>query len=54
MGNRPDASGSSVPACPARLACNKRLTTLTAWVEVMPTGLSSTSQPFTSRFLRFG
>ena len=35
-----------------RLAANSRLTTETAWVEVMPIGLSSTSQPWTSRFSR--
>src|SRR5471032_1847146 len=49
IGRQPEASGSSVPAWPARLAENRRFTTLTAWVEVMPTGLSSTSQPCTSR-----
>src|SRR5580658_2789849 len=49
IGRQPDASGSSVPAWPARLAENKRLITATAWVEVMPTGLSSTTQPWTSR-----
>src|ERR1700688_3308646 len=52
IGRQPEASGSSVPAWAARLAENSRLTMLTAWVEVMPTGLSSTSQPFTSRFSR--
>src|SRR5580704_13625041 len=52
IGRQPEASGSSVPACPARLAANSRLTTLTACVDVMPTGLTSTSQPFTSRFGR--
>ena len=40
-----------MPAWPARLAENSRFTTPTAWVEVMPTGLSSTTQPCTSRFL---
>src|SRR5262245_3943007 len=52
IGRPPDASGSSVPAWPARLATNSRLITDTAWVEVMPTGLSSTTQPCTSRFSR--
>src|SRR5215813_450369 len=52
MGSTPVASGSSVPAWPAFLAANARLTTDTAWVEVMPTGLSSTTQPSTLRFSR--
>ena len=52
IGSAPEASGSSVPAWPARLAVNSRLMTLTAWVEVMPTGLSSTTQPCTSRLSR--
>src|SRR6266403_3158497 len=52
IGNTPEASGSSVPAWPARFAWNRRLTTLTACVELMPTGLSSTTQPCTSRFSR--
>src|SRR5262249_14850634 len=33
----------------ARLALNRRFTTATACVEVMPIGLSSTTQPWTSR-----
>src|SRR6516164_8562925 len=49
IGRTPDANGSRVPACPARLALKKRLTTPTACVEVIPTGLSRTSQPCTSR-----
>src|SRR6185312_406444 len=52
IGSAPEASGSSVPAWPARLAVNSRLMTLTAWVEVMPTGLSSATQPCTSRLSR--
>src|SRR5450631_2634324 len=52
IGRQPETSGSSVPAWPARLAVNRRLITLTAWVEVMPTGLSSTTQPWTSRLSR--
>src|SRR6202035_90055 len=52
IGRQPEASGSSVPAWPARLALNSRLITDTAWVDVMPTGLSSTTQPCTSNFSR--
>src|SRR5919107_740537 len=50
IGRIPEASGSSVPAWPAFLAVSARLTVATAWVEVMPTPLSSTTQPWTSRF----
>src|SRR6266536_2089643 len=50
IGRQPDASGSSVPAWPARLAQNSRLTIPTANVEVMPTGLSMMTQPWTSCF----
>src|SRR5947209_6304219 len=50
IGRQPEASGSSVPACPARLAQNSRFTTETAKVEVMPTGLSTMTQPCTSCF----
>ncbi len=39
IGRQPEASGSSVPAWPARLHWNSRLIAPTAWVEVMPTGL---------------
>src|SRR4051812_48729902 len=53
MGRTPVASGSSVPAWPAFLAEKARLTTDTAWVDVMPIGLSSTIQPSTFRFSRF-
>src|ERR1700738_628914 len=49
IGRTPDANGSRVPACPARLALKDRLITPTACVEVIPTGLSRTSQPCTSR-----
>src|SRR3954454_16733940 len=52
IGKQPEASGSSVPAWPARLHENSRLMAPTACVEVMPTGLSSTIQPCTSRFSR--
>src|ERR1051325_11720579 len=52
IGRQPEASGSSVPAWPARLALNRRLITDTACVEVMPTGLSRTTQPSTSGFSR--
>src|SRR3954453_3768430 len=48
MGSAPEASGSRVPAWPARLAENSRLTMLTAWVELMLTGLSITTHPCTS------
>src|SRR5256885_8953087 len=54
IGRQPEASGSSVPACPARLAQNSRLTTPTANVEVMPTGLSMMPQPWTSCFSGLG
>src|SRR5688572_33344417 len=43
----PEASGSSVPACPAFCASKIRFTMLTAWVEVRSTGLSRISQPST-------
>src|SRR5581483_2404270 len=52
IGRQPEASGSSVPACPARLQENSRLMAPTACVDVMPTGLSSTIQPCTSCFTR--
>src|SRR5579875_3145636 len=52
MGRQPEASGSSVPAWPQRRAANRRFTRLTAWVDVMPIGLSSTTQPCTSRLSR--
>src|SRR5215212_9417713 len=52
IGRQPEASGSSVPACPARLHENSRLMAPTACVEVMPTALSSTIQPCTSCFGR--
>src|SRR4051812_50152214 len=52
MGRTPVASGSSVPACPALAAAKARLTTDTAWVDVMPIGLSRMSQPLTLRFSR--
>src|SRR5882757_9190542 len=52
IGRQPEASGSSVPACPARLQENSRLIAPTTCVDVMPTGLSTTIQPCTSRFSR--
>src|SRR5215218_579974 len=52
IGRQPDASGSSVPAWPARLHENSRLMAPTACVGVMPTALSSTIQPCTSCFGR--
>src|SRR3984957_4599164 len=54
-GSRPPGGGGARgPAGPARLAWNSRFTTATAWVEVMPIGLSSTTQPWTSRLSRRG
>src|SRR5215468_11299784 len=47
MGSSPVARGSRVPPWPALAAWNRRLTAPTAWVEVMPAGLSRTSQPST-------
>src|ERR1700689_4579037 len=47
MASTPVASGSSVPAWPAFWASKIRLTAPTAWVEVTPSGLSSTTQPWT-------
>src|SRR5690349_15810029 len=49
----PVASGSSVPACPAFWALNRRRTRLTACVDVISYGLSRQTQPETaSPFLR--
>src|SRR5947208_621266 len=42
------AMGSSVPACPAFCASNMRRTMATAWVDVIPSGLSTTTQPCTA------
>src|SRR3954470_15652312 len=44
----PVAMGSSVPACPAFCASNMRRTMATAWVDVIPCGLSTTTQPCTA------
>src|SRR5262249_16280432 len=49
IGSSPEASGSSVPACPARLALNRRLSTATAWVEVMPIGFLGDTPPLAAR-----
>src|SRR5262249_3452489 len=46
MGSTRVASGSSVPAWPALRASNSRRAAPTACVDVMPAGLSSTSQPW--------
>src|SRR3954470_18020957 len=54
IGRMPHARGSAGAASPAFLALKARFTTATAWVEVMPTPLSSTSQPLTSRFFGRG
>src|SRR3954464_1135317 len=48
----PVARGSSVPACPAFCASNTRRTIATTCVEVMPSGLSTTTQPCTAAPLR--
>src|SRR5918911_2736929 len=45
IGSTPVASGSSVPACPA-LAPTLRRSFSTTRLEVIPAGLSITSQPF--------
>src|SRR4249920_3816508 len=47
MGSSPVARGSRVPPWPAFAAWNTRRTAPTAWVEVMPTGLSRMTQPST-------
>src|SRR5262249_47167894 len=52
IGRPPGASGSRVPAWPALGPPQARLTTDTAWVDVMPIGLSRISQPLTLRFSR--
>src|ERR1700733_4905933 len=48
----PDASGSSVPACPAFWASKMRRTAETVSVDVTPIGLSTTTQPCTGAPLR--
>src|SRR4051794_15503738 len=50
----PVAIGSRVPAWPAFWASNTRFTMPTTWVEVMPSGLSTITQPWTGEpfFLR--
>src|SRR6185312_1295541 len=45
IGSTPVASGSSVPPWPAFSASSARRTAATARLEVMPNGLSRTSQP---------
>src|SRR5436853_396496 len=54
IGSSPEACGSSVPACPARFACIKRFTALTAWFELRLTVLSMTPLPFPSRLTQIG
>src|SRR6266852_5023005 len=49
IGSTPVASGSSVPPCPALAAPVMRLTAPTAWLEVRPSGLSRTTQPWIGR-----
>src|SRR5215471_8245692 len=52
MAKTPVAKGSSVPACPAFWALNRRRTFVTARVEERPLGLSRTTQPCTGAPLR--
>src|SRR5258708_16037298 len=54
IGSTPVASGSSGPPCPAFSASSARRSAATARLEVMPGGLSRTSQPWsgTPRRLR--
>src|SRR5579872_6646274 len=47
IGRMPLASGSRVPPWPAFSASKRRRTIATALAELTPTGLSSTSQPWT-------
>src|SRR5260221_13816637 len=49
IGRMPVASGSSVPPCPALAAPVTRRTAPTAWLEVRPSGLSRTTQPWIGR-----
>src|SRR3990170_7265727 len=49
IGSTPVASGSRVPPCPALAASRARRTAVTARVDVMPSGLSRMSQPWTGR-----
>ena len=54
IGRTPVANGSSVPACPAFSASNSQRILLTACVDPISWGLSSTNQPEIDRpfFLR--
>src|SRR5580704_16438423 len=54
IGSTPVARGSSVPPCPAFSASSARRAAATARLDVMPKGLSRTSQPWsgTPRRLR--
>src|SRR5579883_1252068 len=49
IGSTPVASGSSVPPCPAFAASRQRRTCPTARLELIPKGLSRTSQPWIGR-----
>src|ERR1700730_14887245 len=49
IGNRPLASGSSVPVCPAFSARNKRFACCKAALEERPTALSNKRTPWTRR-----
>src|SRR5687768_15115464 len=53
IGKMPVASGSSVPPCPIFCAFMIRRTFPTAWVDVIPAGLSSAIQPLITVPLRF-
>src|SRR4051794_82686 len=47
MGRTPVAIGSSVPPWPAFSALSRRRARAITWVDVIPGGLSMTSQPWT-------
>src|SRR5579864_4706489 len=49
IGNTPLAAGSRVPPWPALTAPRLRRTAATAALDVIPSGLSRTSQPWTGR-----
>src|SRR3984893_8024819 len=49
IGNKPLASGSSVPVCPAFSARNRRFACCNAALDDRPTGVSSSRTPSTRR-----